>query len=343
MVYYDTKELGWKPYMDAWIHKKGQDEDFSDFMLELVESLLIPILQVKKTLNDLVPCLETQLIMSFCNLLDALSMNPRNNISWDDKKDDNWYNAFEMWFVFAAIWSLGATVDEKGRKQLDIAVRDLKPIFSPEGTIYDYYISVEKNDLVNFKSKLQPNWKPKPKQVYHQFLVPTVDSVRNKYIIETLLDNKTPVLCVGATGTGKTSVIEQILEANFNDDKRMSFVINFSTFTTSEQVQLIIENHLVRRTKTKMVPSGSKQGLIFIDDLNMPKNDLFGSQPPIQLLKQQMEYGGWFDRSTVERPFRQIMDVQLIAAMGPPVGGRAELNGRFQSKFTMLNFTFPSD
>jgi dynein heavy chain len=37
------------------------------------------------------------------------------------------------------------------------------------------------------------------------------------------------------------------------------------------------------------------------------------------------------------------MNVQLIASMGPPSGGRAELNGRFQSKFNMLNFTFPSD
>lgn len=27
----------------------------------------------------------------------------------------------------------------------------------------------------------------------------------------------------------------------------------------------------------------------------------------------------------------------------PPGGGRAEISGRFRSKFAMLNFTFPSD
>jgi dynein heavy chain len=87
--------------------------------------------------------------------LDSLAAIEFNNISFDEKKkDDNWYSNFETWFTFAAIWSLGATVDEKGRKLLDIAIRDLKPIFSPDGTVYDYYISIEKGDLTNFKSKL---------------------------------------------------------------------------------------------------------------------------------------------------------------------------------------------
>ena len=57
----------------------------------------------------------------------------------------------------------------------------------------------------------------------------------------------------------------------------MNFTINFSTFTSVETVADITESHLVKRTKTKMVPEGSKQGVIFIDDLNMPKPDLFGS------------------------------------------------------------------
>jgi dynein heavy chain len=37
------------------------------------------------------------------------------------------------------------------------------------------------------------------------------------------------------------------------------------------------------------------------------------------------------------------MDVQLIAAMGPPGGGRAEISKRIQSKFNVINFTIPSD
>lgn len=38
----------------------------------------------------------------------------------------------------------------------------------------------------------------------------------------------------------------------------------------------MIESKLVPRTKTKMIADGKKM-VIFIDDLNMPKKDNFGS------------------------------------------------------------------
>jgi len=67
-------------------------------------------------------------------------------------------------------------------------------------------------------------------------MVPTVDTFRNQLIIKHLLDFKVPTLIVGATGTGKTSVIEKVLEDHFNDNKKMNFTINFSTFTSSPNV-----------------------------------------------------------------------------------------------------------
>lgn len=36
--------------------------------------------------------------------------------------------------------------------------------------------------------------------------------------------------------------------------------------------------------------------ILFADDLNMPKLDTYGSQPPIELLRQFVDFHGLYDR-----------------------------------------------
>ena len=88
-------------------------------------------------------------------------------------------------------------------------------------------------------------------------------------------------------------------------------------------------------------PGGKKYNICFIDDLNMPKVDLFGSQPPLELVRQWMDYTGWFDRT--KQTFKEVHEMKVIAAMGPPSGARAVISRRLQSHFNLINFTKPSE
>ncbi len=132
-------------------------------------------------------------------------------------------------------------------------------------------------------------------------------------------------------------------------------VINFSAATASATVQVrffyafpiqsyhryeqdVIESVLEKRSKNKMGPTAGKKLVVFVDgecceflqdgvsivmyyaDLNMPRRDTFGSQPPLELLRQWIDYGGWYDRG--KQTWRFILDMQvrvilLVANVNP--------------------------
>lgn len=83
-------------------------------------------------------------------------------------------------------------------------------------------------------------------------------------------------------------------------------------------------------------PPLGKEGVIFVDDLNMPQKETYGAQPPLELLRQWMDYGGWYDFSTVDRDFRATKNVRFAAAMGPAGGGRAVITNRYVRHFNVI-------
>jgi dynein heavy chain len=83
-------------------------------------------------------------------------------------------------------------------------------------------------------------------------------------------------------------------------------------------------------------PGLGKEGIIFVDDLNMPQKEKYGAQPPIELLRQWMDYGGWYDIDDPERNFRKLINVRFTGAMGPPGNGRNSISSRYIRHFNTL-------
>ena len=58
-----------------------------------------------------------------------------------------------------------------------------------------------------------------------------------------------------------------------------------------------------------------KKLIVFIDDMNMPQVDTYGTQQPIALLKLLLEKGGMYDRGK-DLNWKSFKDIFFIAAMG---------------------------
>lgn len=97
-------------------------------------------------------------------------------------------------------------------------------------------------------------------------------------------------------------MMEHIIHIIFS----VSLSLSITVQTTSTNIQSIIESRVEKRTKGVFVPAGSKRLLCFLDDLNMPAHDLFGSQPPLELLRFWIDYGFWYDHQKQSQKFVKV-------------------------------------
>ena len=85
-------------------------------------------------------------------------------------------------------------------------------------------------------------------------------------------------------------------------------------------------------------PPGLKRLVYLLDDLNMPTPDKYGTQSAIALLRQQIDYGGFYDLKKLA--LKTIASVQYLGAMNPTAGSFFVID-RLQRHFSTFACLFP--
>ena len=248
----------------------------------------------------------------------------------------------EPLFIYAVIWSIGCTTDIEGRAKFEsrlkeIIGKDSEHKFPSGGSVYDFAYNKENKEWNIWTDTVSP-FAIVGQPGYNEIIVPTFDSIRMKYIKKLLVSNSKHVLCPGPTGTGKTVNIAELLNQEMSEDFQC-IPISFSAQTSANQTQDALDEKFEKRRKGIYGPPTGKKYCIFIDDLNMPKKEFYGAQPPIELLRQWMDHKGWYERITKEKNWMTIQDIIFVSAMGPPGGGRSFITPRLLRHYNIITYT----
>ncbi|XP_014276767.1 dynein axonemal heavy chain 2 isoform X2 [Halyomorpha halys] len=339
MVFNDYKDFGWRPFAHCWF-RQFKSEDYVNVMKILFERYIDNILRIKRlNCEEVVKVPEICAVISLCHLMQIIA-RPEDVAKVYPPESEDYIYAARFYFFFCAIWTLAGSLSEKGREVMDAFIREQEPSYPSEETVYEYFIDQKTRAYVHWREKLSDNWKYNPETPFCKIFVPSIDTLRYTYLTNALLSHNIPVLITGGVGTGKTSNVTSVIDV-LDKTKYSIVTINLSAQTSSGNLQDSIINRLEKRTKGIYIPSAGKIMITFMDDFNMPAKEVYGSQPPLELMRQWIDYGFWYNRQDQTKMF--LKDMLLLAAMGPPGGGRNMITARLLSRFSVFAVTFPND
>ncbi|KAL8585021.1 Dynein heavy chain 3, axonemal [Nucella lapillus] len=365
MIYMEPYQLGWKPLLDSYMQytlPKCMSPEFRELIHDMYHWLMQPTLdfvhhQCRQFVDASAMHKVHMHIILYTALMDEIveSLAPSDP---DSHKGGLTTQQIVLWlqglFLFAMVWTVGGSIKEDSKSAFDQFFRTLisgindahpKPksskitkanAFPERGTVFDYcFLKKASGHWVYWMDLMESK---KSADDAHtkasDMMVETSETLRQEYFLHVYLSHTIPILLIGPTGTGKSAITNNYL-IHLPKDTYIPNCINFSARTSANQTQDIIMSKLDRRRKGVYGPPMNKKSVVFVDDLSMPAKEKYGAQPPIELLRQWINHGHWYDRKDTSKVF--LLDVLFVSAMGPPGGGRNDISSRLMRHMSIIS------
>ncbi|KAK4873406.1 hypothetical protein RN001_015435 [Aquatica leii] len=367
MVYMSSSGLTWKPVVKAWLNRRSpkEQEVFYKFFQESFNTLYSWVTQNLILVMNVLQCNVTLQIL---NLLEGLIPTPavgNEDVSTaksdhgdeDELTEDLLKTEIETFseehlakiYVFALIWGLGSLLETQDRVKFDNFLKDQLPDLdlpvnnskNLNATVFDYVVNTNGDWELWSKRVTNYIYPEMATPDYSNILIPITDNVRVDYLIDIISKQAKAVLLIGEQGSAKTVMIKAYMK-KANSEVYLIRSFNFSSATSPYQFQKTIESYVEKRMGNTFGPPGAKKLIAFIDDINLPEINCWGDQITNEIVRQTMDMSGFY---SLEKPgeFIQIVDVQFVAAMGHPGGGRNDIPSRLKRHFCIFNCPLPTD
>ncbi|KAK8896419.1 hypothetical protein M9Y10_014318 [Tritrichomonas musculus] len=348
MVYFDSSSLTWEAIAESCLSKCENKELLLDLCKKYIPSMK-QFLEVDAKLaleasSNVVVSSTFKLLFCFKSLLrrpqeitsnedndEQKFVDPLNDIlyyslfsDYKDKDIPYYYSsqdrlpiAIEMTFIFCLIWSFGAIITEDCRVTFNNFLRekmlDLKSVcpFPSDKTVFNYFIdfsSLKWTEWCDGKNNLEFTLE----QPIENQMIPTNESASVIYLTRLLCEHDRSVIIQGPQ-TSKTlitnTLINTILDPNIFDCHfyplaNCSIPANIGSFMMQ----------YMHKHQGKFGPLPNQKLIYVLDNIGSPKPEVYGAQPPLELIRQFLDYGGWYNTKTVT--FNNIINTSFIATLG---------------------------
>uniref|UniRef100_A0A8B9HT19 Dynein, axonemal, heavy chain 11 n=1 Tax=Astyanax mexicanus TaxID=7994 RepID=A0A8B9HT19_ASTMX len=318
ILYINLQDLSWNMYVNSWIDRRQRQTERAHLTILFDKYVSRCIEQIRNSFKTITLVPENSMVQTLCSLLDGL-LTPEN-VPVDSPRD-----VYEMYFVFACIWAFGGATHQDQLRDYRAEfsqwwVKEMKSVKLPaHATVFDFYLDPQTRRFVPWAERV-PGFQLEADALLQVsgVLVPTVETVRLQYFLRLLLDRGQPVMLVGGTGTGKSSLIRNLLDTLPDDFLSISAPLHYYTSSSSLQTggrrfEPQLKLPALRGSKVGPAPSG------WVDGTLSPHHS--------------------YDTQTLR--MKLIINTQYIACMNPQAG-HYTINPRLQRHFSVLAMNSPS-
>ena len=121
----------------------------------------------------------------------------------------------------------------------------------------------------------------------------------------------------------------------------MKALISMNYFTDSASFQAQLEGPIDKRSGKIFGPPTGKKLVYFVDDINLPYIEDYGTQNSLSLMRQSQDYRSYFDRENLGLK-KEVVDTMYVAAMNPTAGSFT-ITERLQRHFATFTVAMPTE